>query len=591
MKKFLPHIIRFSITIRNIISGRIIATLLLVYMGFLCGIDSFAQSGSTCSNPFIISSLPFTQTGMTTCGFGDDYSSGDACGSSYMNGDDFIFQYTPGANESVSINLTNTANWVGVFVFDGCPSSMGTNCISSNTNSSGNPGIGSVNLIAGQTYYIMVSTWPSPQCSVFDITIGPPPPPNTQDCDGAIPVCQDIYSEVNAFSGTGNIPGEIDAGISCLGSGEKNDVWYIFTVQTSGDVCFTITPNDLSDDYDWAVFDLTSANCSDIFTDPTLEVSCNYSGTSGATGPNGNPGNQNEPCIPVNAGETYVINVSQFSTSTSGYTLDFSTSTAAIFDNIDPFILSVNTPISCGATSLTFNFSENILCSTVEDADFQLTGPGGPYTLTNVTGAACAIGANMENTFTVNVSPSITAGGNFDLCLVSGSGLVTDLCGNVAIPSCLTFTMNCLVVIMTDSVDVSCFGSTDGSATVSVSNGVPPYTYSWSPSGGTSATATGLSPGTYTVTVTDANGSIGVATVTINEPPPFVATTTGSVAVCSCPCSGSAYLFPTGGTPTYTIIWSNGYTDQFQTGLCDGTYTVTLTDANGCTATGSVTLP
>ena len=63
--------------------------------------------------------------------------------------------------------------------------------------------------------------------------------PNNQDCLGAIPVCQGIYVQNNSYIGTGNIPNEINPGNSCLLSGEKNDVWYVFTVQTSGILNFT----------------------------------------------------------------------------------------------------------------------------------------------------------------------------------------------------------------------------------------------------------------------------------------------------------------------------------------------------------------
>src|SRR4029077_10300490 len=82
------------------------------------------------------------------------------------------------------------------------------------------------------------------------------PPPNNQDCPDAIPICQDVYSTVVSYSGTGNIPNEINPGNSCLANGERNDVWYTFTVQTSGNLNFLITPVDSVDDYDWAVYNL-----------------------------------------------------------------------------------------------------------------------------------------------------------------------------------------------------------------------------------------------------------------------------------------------------------------------------------------------
>jgi len=90
--------------------------------------------------------------------------------------------------------------------------------------------------------------------------------PTVGDCLGAIPVCQDVYYEPNIYSGTGNYPNEIPdcnpincelcCPDNCL-DGEWNSAWYIFTVQESGLLRFTIDPDIPSDDYDWAVFNLT----------------------------------------------------------------------------------------------------------------------------------------------------------------------------------------------------------------------------------------------------------------------------------------------------------------------------------------------
>ncbi|HRP58682.1 MAG TPA: hypothetical protein PK833_00105, partial [Vicingus sp.] len=106
----------------------------------------------------------------------------------------------------------------------------------------------------------MVDKWLTPTCFNFNINISAPTPapaPTVQDCLGAIPVCQNVYVETNSYSGVGNVPDEIDPdGPSCMNSGEKNDVWYTFTTQTSGNICFTIDPIG-SDDYDWAVYNLT----------------------------------------------------------------------------------------------------------------------------------------------------------------------------------------------------------------------------------------------------------------------------------------------------------------------------------------------
>ncbi|MFH1319103.1 MAG: SprB repeat-containing protein [Bacteroidota bacterium] len=151
-----------------------------------------------------------------------------------------------------------------------------------------------------------------------------------------------------------------------------------------------------------------------------------------------------------------------------------------------------------------------------------------------------------------------------------------------------------LVLNFVSSTGVTCFGDCDGSATIIASGGTTPYTYQWDdPGSQAGTTANGLCGGTYYPYVTDIDGCTDTADagVTVNEPAVLVANTSGGLTPCPCLCSGYAYLFPQGGTPPFTMIWSNGYTDQFQTSLCDGTYTVSLADANGCTANGSVTLP
>jgi gliding motility-associated-like protein len=415
--------------------------------------------------------------------------------------------------------------------------------------------------------------------------------PTNQDCLGAIPICQNIYSNPASYSGTGNYPNEINAGISCLATGELNDVWYQFTVQQSGNVCFSITPVALSDDYDWAVYNLTNNNCSDIYNNSSLEVSCNYSGTAGVTGANGQSGSQNNPCIPVTAGQTYVINVSNYSSTTSGYTIDFSASSAVIFDNVPPNILSVNQPVACGASSLTFNFSENVLCSTVSTSDFTLTGPGGPYTISAISGAACAVGGTSENTFTINVSPPIISSGNYSLNLV---GSVTDLCGNVAPAGSLAFTINATPAPSAPSPAPVCQG-----------NPVPPLTASgsnitwYSDQALTTVAGTGspwssgaTSSVSYWVTQT-VNGCQSSATqvnITIN-PSPNV-TVTGAGPFCLADPAVNLSGSPGGGTWSGTGITntSAGTFDPSAAGVGNHTITYAYTDANGCQGTATTTV-
>jgi hypothetical protein len=146
--------------------------------------------------------------------------------------------------------------------------------------------------------------------------------------------------------------------------------------------------------------------------------------------------------------------------------------------------------------------------------------------------------------------------------------------------------------------DVSCHNSCDGAATVDVVGGSG-LTYSWSPSGGTGQSISGRCPGDYTVTVTSSTGCSSQSTVTIHNTPELFANPTatshyagGYNISCNGAHDGSATAGASGGTGSYSYSWN---TTPIQhgvnaTGLGAGTYTVTVTDANGCTATGNVTL-
>lgn len=413
--------------------------------------------------------------------------------------------------------------------------------------------------------------------------------PTNQDCLNAIPICQNVYSTVISYSGEGNYPNEINSGSSCLLSGELNDVWYTFTVQQSGNLNFLITPNTSADDYDWAVYNLTNNNCADIFTNPGLEVSCNFSATPGTTGPNGGSalnsqnaaGTPYNNVIPVTVGQTYVVNVSNFSSTQNGYTIDFSASTAVIFDQIPPQILSVTNP-GCGGNTLTVTFSENILCNTVQTGDFTFTGPGGPYTVLNVTSAACAAGAQYDNTFTFTISPNIGGAGTYSANLV---GPVTDLCGNVCIfPASLPFTVGSFTYT-TASTPASCVAS-NGSASVNVS-GAGPFTYTWSPNVSNTNTASNVAAGIYTVTITDqSSGCTSTDTIHVNSNTTLNVTTSGDDTICP-GTQATMSVNVVGGNNPITYTWSNGLPNSptvTDNPAVTTTYTLNIVDAAGCTA-------
>ncbi|MDX2286430.1 MAG: PKD domain-containing protein [Bacteroidia bacterium] len=268
-------------------------------------------------------------------------------------------------------------------------------------------------------------------CSVSSLFAQLPPNQPEQDCFGAISICQDVYVQPNSYVGAGEEPYEISGANSCMLIGERNSVWYIFTVQTAGELCFTINPFDPLDDYDWALFDLTNADCSDIPDNPNIEVRCNWtfnSGCAGRTGANSATECpiQNEPCIVVQPGQTFVLNVSNFTGSGAGYTLDLSQSTAELFDDIPPQVRSIRP--NCSGVTVTFN--EQVLCSSVQPSDFTFTGPGGPYTVSAIRNAACETGAAFGSSFDLVLEPFISQPGAYTVALV---GAVTDNCGNPAV--------------------------------------------------------------------------------------------------------------------------------------------------------------
>lgn len=146
------------------------------------------------------------------------------------------------------------------------------------------------------------------------------------------------------------------------------------------------------------------------------------------------------------------------------------------------------------------------------------------------------------------------------------------------------------LILSGSHTDASCNGANNGTATAQITqNGVAPFSYSWSPSGGTNATATGLTAGTYTVTVTDNNGLQGTASTTVGQPETLSGTQSQINPVGGN--NGSATVVATGGTPGYAYSWTpSGGAAATATGLAPGQYSVTITDSKACQTTLSYTL-
>jgi hypothetical protein len=152
---------------------------------------------------------------------------------------------------------------------------------------------------------------------------------------------------------------------------------------------------------------------------------------------------------------------------------------------------------------------------------------------------------------------------------------------------CTTGTVVGLTSTVT-SQNATC-GQNNGWANANVSGGTAPYTYWWSTSPvQTSATATGLGAGTYTCSITDASGcNATVIMVTITQPT-GVSSVVSTSNACFGQSNGFAAVTAMGGTPGYSYLWSpSGGTGTTASNLSAGTYTVTITDSQGCTITST----
>ena len=177
--------------------------------------------------------------------------------------------------------------------------------------------------------------------------------------------------------------------------------------------------------------------------------------------------------------------------------------------------------------------------------------------------------------------------------LSAGSYTVTvsDATGSCSASASVTITQPVRFIYITAGTisNITCNGSNNGRATVNSVGGNTPYTYAWSNGASTvstSQTPNTLSAGNYTVTVTDNCGASHTSTVSITQPNPLRdSIVTQTNIVCGGGNGGSATIGAKGGSYPYNYVWSNGNTLATASNLTAGTYSVVITDHNGCTNT------
>ncbi|MBS1596049.1 MAG: gliding motility-associated C-terminal domain-containing protein [Bacteroidetes bacterium] len=176
------------------------------------------------------------------------------------------------------------------------------------------------------------------------------------------------------------------------------------------------------------------------------------------------------------------------------------------------------------------------------------------------------------------------AAGNYSVTVTDANGCSTVVAATVSSASAITVSAG-------PQTNVSCNGGSNGVAHVTVSGATAPVTYTWSPNVSTADSARNLSAGTYTVTVRDANGCTGTASFTITQPATALALTNTTMQPTCGNNNGEIVVRATGGTPAYTYSWSpNVSSIDSALNLAPNTYSITVTDSHGCTATTGATL-
>lgn len=190
------------------------------------------------------------------------------------------------------------------------------------------------------------------------------------------------------------------------------------------------------------------------------------------------------------------------------------------------------------------------------------------------------IGPNGFASFQQN--PSVAQTGTFFAYATAPNGCTAsatvEVTADISVPD-LTIT----------PLNLTCSGASNGALTANASGGTPPYTYAWN-NGVTTAVVTGLTAGTYIVTITDALGCSATASAVLSQPPAISLGPPGTISIMPAYCfgdmDGSITLpLPVGGVPDYTYQWSNNQNTLNLTNVSAGTYTLTITDAVGCTVT------
>jgi PKD repeat protein len=314
-----------------------------------------------------------------------------------------------------------------------------------------------------------------------------------------------------------------------------------------------------------AVVNVSSGGDVEVSVVNQVNVSCNGSSDGSAT-------------IAVSGGESpYEYDWAQFPgiTGNSVNNLSAGTYSVTVTDQNACEASISFTIIEAEAMSAIANSLTNVSCNGGSDGSISITVQGGqsPYSY-SWNGAG----------FGATTTPSGVSAGTYDFTVTDANGCQAETVVTLTEPSALIVTL--------DATNATCYGAADGTLLASISGGTAPYSFNWNGAGlGQIMNPQGVAAGFYTFRVTDSNGCEMNATASIFEPS-AIDLSQSSSTMASCLNDGTASVSPTGGAEGFSYLWSDPQmqTTATATELAGGSYTVVVTDANGCQNAKQITV-
>ncbi len=467
------------------------------------------------------------------------------------------------------------------------------------------------------------------------------------DCTSAIPICSSQQLNYNSngpgFNDFGSGPNNNANG--CLSNDEHQSAWFEIFISPSSPpgamLAFTLTPTaGFGEDYDFALYG-PNTDCNNL----GQPIRCSYASSSCGfcpeTGMGMGAGDFSEGAggdgfvaeLVTQPGQSYILLIDNWASSSQGFFLDWTgtavlscacTTTATITGDLE-ICPNETTTLTANGTDLTgFIWAASgggNISGPTNTASITATSPGTySVTVSDVGGCTGIATINVTLAPTPTLTNSITpstcgqSNGSINLIVSGGTPPYTYLWSNGA-------TSEDINNLLAGSYTVTVTGGNGctATATIDVPENSPPltvqgtalpntecflgngsivitvipagsYTYLWS-NGATSSSLNDLAPGDYEVTVTGSGSCTGTATFTVFDQP-ILPLLSSFITPSTCgQLNGEIDLNVNGGIPPYTFLWSNGVTNEDQNGVLAGSYSVTVTGANGCSETAAFTVP